>query len=111
MELAARLLTFEHAASAAGKKLRFTVGDFDAEATTNAKGAATVEMPVEQSYGTHELKVSFAGDQGQGLRAAEARWMFEVLWEHTFADDDAPDQAVRINTITKGLQHAPLPGM
>lgn len=92
-------LPAEDGSPASGRKIHFALGEFEAEATTDQDGVATVEMSVDQSYGAHDLVVRFNGDED--IDPIETSLVFRVLWEHEFADGN---RVVRINTITTELQ-------
>lgn len=88
---------------AGGRLITFAMSGFEAEATTNPNGVASVDVALDRAYGSHELRMSFAGDDEAGHDPVETSIPFQVLWEHRFADGD---REIRINTVTTELQFA-----
>lgn len=97
--LSATLTEAETGAAVPGRPVRFEVGSFSETGTTDDSGRASVEMTALQGFGSHEIEVVFEGDVP--LEPTATSSVFEVRWEHVFADGG---NAVRINTPTTELQ-------
>ena len=86
----------------AGRTLVFTLGSQEEEAVTGADGKATVQMLVNEAYGSHTLTIRFEGEE-RYLPSAHSR-TFNVTWEMGYADLRDPTHQVWLNGITKEFQ-------
>ena len=83
----------------AGRTLTFRLGGSETQATTDGSGTASVEVPVDQSYGRHPLEISYA----EGVSSVVLRQDFDVVFERAFVDGEA---TVFLNTVTRELRFA-----